>query len=153
MYYIIYECPIGSLTLGEKNGKLTYLLFGERKPEGYEEKPTPFLIDVSRQLTEYFAGQRKGFSVPVCPEGTAYRKSVWNLLADIPYGETVTYGELARRSGNPKASRAVGGANHHNPISIIIPCHRVVGANGKLVGYGGGLDIKSFLLRLEQDYK
>jgi len=152
MYFTYYESPIGVLTLGEENSALTYLLFGEQSPAGYTQSPTPFLIGVSGQLTQYFAGRRKSFDIPLNPSSTAYRKSVWKLLLDIPYGETITYGELARRTGNPKASRAVGGANHHNPISIIIPCHRVIGAGGKLTGYGGGLEAKAFLLQLEQDY-
>ena len=101
------------------------------------------------ELTEYFAGQRKSFDLPLEPKGTAFQQSVWRALCEIPYGETVSYGQIAERIGNKKACRAVGMANNRNPIAIIIPCHRVIGAGGKLTGYAGGLDKKEFLLELE----
>ena len=107
------------------------------------------LLEAKRQLEEYFAGIRAGFSLPLAPEGTAFQKAVWEQLEAIPYGETRTYGQIAAAVGNPNASRAVGGANHNNPIAIVIPCHRVIGANGKLTGYAGGIDLKEALLRIE----
>lgn len=103
-----------------------------------------------RQLKAYFAGELEEFDLPLAPEGTAFQLKVWENLCDIPFGETISYGELARRIGNPNASRAVGLANGSNPIPIIIPCHRVIGSNGKLTGYGGGLPIKEKLLALER---
>ena len=103
-----------------------------------------------RQLRAYFAGELENFDLPLAPQGTPFQLSVWNRLCEIPYGETISYGELARRLGNPNASRAVGLANGSNPIPIVIPCHRVIGSNGKLTGYGGGLPIKEKLLALER---
>ena len=117
---------------------------------------TPFLTtgQVSRgvegQLREYFGGHRAQFDLPLAPEGTAFQRTVWRHLQDIPYGETISYGELAKRVGNPKASRAVGAANGQNPIPIVIPCHRVIGSNGKLTGFGGGLPTKEALLAIEK---
>ena len=112
-------------------------------------RDTPLLLEARRQLEEYFAGLRAAFSLPLAPEGTDFQKAVWRELENIPYGETRTYGQIARALGNPKASRAVGMANHKNPVEIMIPCHRVIGADGSLTGYAGGLDIKETLLRLE----
>ena len=108
------------------------------------------LRETIRQLKAYFAGDLEDFDLPLAPMGTPFQQSVWKRLCDIPYGKTISYGELARRVGNPKASRAVGLANGSNPIPIIIPCHRVIGSNGKLTGYGGGLPIKEKLLSLEK---
>jgi methylated-DNA-[protein]-cysteine S-methyltransferase len=106
--------------------------------------------DVRHQLEEYFAGERTTFDIPMQMDGTAFQRTVWHELTQIPYGETISYGELARRIGRPDRARAVGTANGQNPIAVIVPCHRVIGANGKLVGYGGGLDNKRRLLELEQ---
>ena len=103
-----------------------------------------------RQLRAYFAGELEAFDLPLAPQGTPFQLAVWKRLCEIPYGETISYGELARRIGNPNASRAVGLANGSNPIPIVIPCHRVIGSNGKLTGYGGGLPIKEKLLALER---
>ncbi|HMJ21899.1 MAG TPA: methylated-DNA--[protein]-cysteine S-methyltransferase, partial [Terriglobales bacterium] len=108
------------------------------------------LTETIRQLQAYFAGELENFNLPLAPEGTPFQKEVWQRLCDISYGQTISYGELARRIGNPKASRAVGLANGSNPIPIVIPCHRVIGSNGKLTGYGGGLPIKEKLLALER---
>src|SRR5205807_5632410 len=105
--------------------------------------------DVSRQLAEYFAGDRTAFNVPLAAGGTPFQRAVWEGLQDIPYGETVSYGELARRIGRPSAVRAVGLANGRNPIAVIVPCHRVIGADGTLTGYGGGIERKRLLLELE----
>ena len=118
-------------------------------PAGRRALP-PLLEEAARQLRAYFAGQRQAFSLPLGPRGTAFQLQVWQALQTIPYGEVRTYGEIARAIGKPKACRAVGMANHKNPISIIVPCHRVVGADGSLTGYGGGLAAKEFLLALEQ---
>ena len=108
------------------------------------------MADAVRQLKAYFAGELENFDLSLSPQGTPFQQKVWSELQKIPYGKTISYGELARRIGNPKASRAVGLANGSNPISIVIPCHRVIGANGKLTGYGGGLPIKEKLLALER---
>jgi methylated-DNA-[protein]-cysteine S-methyltransferase len=115
-----------------------------------EENPEhPILLETERQLGQYFDGDRKTFSVPLDFNGTEFQKRVWEALLTIPFGETRSYGDIARQLGNPTASRAVGAANGKNPISIIAPCHRVIGASGKLTGYGGGLDVKEMLLALE----
>jgi len=108
------------------------------------------LKEAERQLAEYFAGERTEFDLPLAAAGTPFQRRVWSALCDIPYGETISYGELARRIGQPTASRAVGLANGRNPISIVVPCHRVIGSSGKLIGYGGGLDRKQKLLELER---
>ena len=127
-----------------KNGKP-----GDPGPDWSKLAQGP-LEEAARQLREYFAGQRTAFELPLAPDGTTFQKRVWRELQEIPYGETISYGELARRAGNAKASRAVGAANGANPIPIVIPCHRVIGANGKLTGFGGGLPIKEALLALER---
>jgi methylated-DNA-[protein]-cysteine S-methyltransferase len=110
----------------------------------------PVLVETERQLREYFAGKRKEFSVGLDMRGTRFQKDVWEALLAIPFGETKSYGELARQLGNPRATRAVGAANGRNPVSIIVPCHRVIGASGKLTGFAGGLETKAKLLRLEE---
>ena len=112
---------------------------------------TPLLQETEEQLNEYFAGARREFDLPLAPKGTAFQKAVWAGMNKIPYGEVRTYGQLAAALGKPKAARAVGGACHCNPIAIIQPCHRVVGANGSLTGYAYGLEVKEYLLELEQD--
>ena len=151
--YTCMESPVGPLLLAASEGGLHHIIFakGKRaKPDpGWFEDAKP-LRETIKQLRAYFAGELEEFDVPLAPEGTAFQRSVWRNLCDISYGETISYGELARRVGNPKASRAVGLANGQNPIPIIIPCHRVIGSDGKLTGYGGGLPIKEKLLALEQ---
>lgn len=146
--FVVVQSPVGDLTLTEENGALTGLYFGRRSLEG-EEGLTALLERASRQLEEYFAGKRKQFDLPLSLRGTEFQRQVWAALRDIPYGETRSYGQIAQAVGRPKAVRAVGMANHRNPISIIVPCHRVVGADGSLTGYGGGLENKKFLLALE----
>lgn len=141
--------PVGTLTLTEEEDALTGLYFGRLSRQG-QEVLSPVLKETARQLSEYFSGKRREFSLPLSPKGTEFQLRVWRALETIPYGETRSYGDMARLIGSPKACRAVGMANHRNPISIIVPCHRVVGANGSLTGYGGGLDAKRFLLDLEQ---
>jgi methylated-DNA-[protein]-cysteine S-methyltransferase len=154
MKYTIVDSPIGRLLLAGDDIALRLLWFVEGRqvaaPESsWTEDAQPFR-EVSAQLSAYFAGRLRDFSVPVAPGGTPFQSRVWRALQDIPYGETESYGALARRLGDPKAVRAVGLANGANPISIIIPCHRVIGASGSLVGYGGGLPTKRALLDLEQ---
>ena len=150
--YAYVESPIGRLLLvASENGNLQEINFpGRRAPQSdWREEATP-LVETIRQLRAYWAGELRDFDLPLAPEGTPFQHLVWDALCKIPYGETISYGQLARRIGNPKASRAVGLANGSNPIPIVIPCHRVIGSNGKLTGYGGGLEIKEKLLALEQ---
>jgi methylated-DNA-[protein]-cysteine S-methyltransferase len=148
------ESPTGKLLLGADDAGLRCLLFADgREPAQpgprWREDVTP-LRETIRQLRAWFAGELREFDLPLNPEGPAFHQRVWRELCNIPYGETISYGELARRIDAPNASRAVGRANGANPISIVIPCHRVIGANGKLTGYGGGLPRKEFLLGLER---
>ena len=147
-----YDTAIGRIGIAENDNSITDLYFDkEIEKENFEVKETPLLKEAGEQLQEYFEGKRKEFNLPLSPTGTEFQQSVWKALQTIPYGETRSYGEIAKIVGNPKASRAVGMANNRNPISIFIPCHRVIGANGKLVGYGGGLNIKEYLLTLEKE--
>jgi len=147
-----YDTELGTIGIAEENDKITHLFFdGEKFPEKeYEKNETPILAEAGRQLMEYLEGNRREFDLPLAPAGTEFMIRVWKALLDIPYGETRSYKEIAAMAGNRKACRAVGMANNRNPISIIIPCHRVIGADGDLVGYGGGLDKKIFLLDLEK---
>jgi methylated-DNA-[protein]-cysteine S-methyltransferase len=147
------DSPIGPIVLVGDDDGLTGLFMADHryKPADHtfgEPDDVPF-TEVAAQLREYFAGTRTGFDVPLAPVGTPFQREVWTLLRQIPYGETTTYGELAAQLGRPNAARAVGMANGRNPISIIVPCHRVVGSTGDLTGYGGGLPRKRFLLDLE----
>ncbi len=148
MHSRTYFSPLGPLTLSEENGALTALHFGA----GTQDDTTALLAETARQLDEYFTGRRQDFNLPLCPKGTAFQQKVWQALQQIPFGKTATYKDIAVRIGNPKACRAVGMANHNNPISIIIPCHRVIGCGGSLTGYAGGLDKKQQLLDLEQKF-
>ncbi|MBB6052605.1 methylated-DNA--[protein]-cysteine S-methyltransferase [Armatimonas rosea] len=146
-------CPLRLTSHGEALTGL-YLLPDHRHaprvtPDWQEAPALPVFQQAAAQLTEYLEGKRTGFTLPLAPAGTAFQRQVWAELEQIPYGQTISYGELARRIGNPSASRAVGLANGKNPLSIIVPCHRVVGATGKLTGYGGGLERKATLLALE----
>ena len=144
-----YDTPVGKICIGEENGAITRVTWS-KIPSDALEGETPLILQCKKQLEEYFAGERKTFDLPLAPKGTAFQQKVWKALTEIPYGETRTYGEIAAAVGNPKGARAVGMANNKNPIGIIIPCHRVVGANGKLVGYAGGMEKKAFLLELER---
>ena len=147
---------IGRLLLAGTADALQYLVFDDGSAtkrhalplHAWHEDDAPF-EDVRRQLQAYFSGSLRQFDVPLAAAGTDFQKRVWKALGDVPYGETVSYGDIARAIGKPTASRAVGMANGRNPISIIVPCHRIIGSNGKLVGYGGGLDRKTRLLQLE----
>lgn len=149
MDLILFDTPYGLMGLSETDGAITALYLPGQGVPAIMTRETPLLAEGKRQLLEYFGGTRREFDLPLNPRGTPFREKVWKALLDIPYGETITYGQLAGRIGNPKAVRAVGQANHFNPISILIPCHRVVGANGALTGYGGGMELKQKLLELE----
>ena len=141
------DSPLGMLTLIEQNGALISLAF---TPGALPLTPeSPLLADAERQLAEYFAGSRKQFSLPLCPFGTSFQQQVWQSLLKIPYGESRSYAQLAKAMGKPNACRAVGGANGKNPLPILIPCHRVIAADGRLGGYSCGLERKIFLLQLE----
>jgi len=144
------DSPVGPLLLTTNGTSLTRLLFDVQPDPTWSTEPSPVLDEAVRQLGEYFAGERTDFDLPLEPAGTPFQLRVWETLRDIPYAETINYGQLANRIGNPNASRAVGLANGRNPISIVVPCHRVIGANGSLTGYGGGLDRKRTLLELER---
>lgn len=147
----VIDSPIGVLELTSDGTALTEILFtnGELEPERRDLDTDPVLQQAVQQLTEYFDGKRTDFDLPLSFAGTSFQKQVWSTLLEIPYAETWSYAELARRIGQPNASRAVGAANGQNPLPVIVPCHRVVGANGSLTGYGGGLDRKRTLLQLE----
>jgi len=156
MYYCYFDTPIGELLLAGEEGALSMIGFPKgsmrREPEPdwiFNEKP---LERARVQLSEYFAGDRQEFDLPLQLHGTEFQVSVLKALQDIPYGETTSYGEIAKRIGRPKAVRAVGAANGRNPIPIVVPCHRVIGSTGDLTGFGGGLDTKEALLRLEAEH-
>lgn len=151
-YYQYLDTPIGQLTLMGTEEGLTEIKFPSSEsfiPADYQKNEQK-LADAAAQLQEYFAGKRKEFTIPLLLAGTDFQKTVWNALRTIPYGQTISYGELAHQINNPKASRAVGAANGCNKIPIIIPCHRVIGANKTLTGFAGGVEIKQFLLNLER---
>lgn len=149
-FRIFRDFPFGRFGVEEKEGAVTHLYLN---PAGAvlpaEERETPLLAEAMRQLAEYFAGERREFELPLAPEGTPFMRRVWAELVKVPYGATATYGEIAERIGNPGGSRAVGLANNRNPIAIIIPCHRIIGSSGKLVGHAGGVELKERLLALE----
>ena len=141
------DSPLGTILLTEENGCLTAVEFVGNEPAYCDD--SPLLRKAMQQLTEYFSGNRREFDLPLAPEGTDFQKRCWAELQKIPYGQAISYGEEARRLGRPTACRAVGGANGRNPIPVIIPCHRVIAADGSLGGFSGGLDIKRKLLALE----
>jgi methylated-DNA-[protein]-cysteine S-methyltransferase len=143
-----FETPFGPAWAAfDSNGAVTVFGFG-RSENGNGSNP-----EVARQIDEFFAGKRQTFNFPLAPKGSEFQKRVWAELVKIPFGETISYGELARRIGNPAASRAVGRANATNPIAVIVPCHRVIGANGTLTGYAGGIELKDKLLAWERVVK
>lgn len=156
-YQYTIDSPIGPLTLVETDNFISAIYIQNKEkqkkrelnPELCPVKKTPLLCQASQELSEYFQGRRKNFSLPLNPFGTPFQKRCWEALLSIPYGKTCTYKDIAIAIGNEKACRAVGMANHRNPISIVIPCHRVIGSDGSLTGYGGGLPIKEYLLKLE----
>ncbi|OBF31045.1 cysteine methyltransferase [Mycolicibacterium peregrinum] len=153
LQYRTMDSPVGLLTLAGRDGRLRHLRMVDQtyepSREGWERDDAAF-PDAVDQLTAYFAGERTEFELELDMVGTQFQRRVWEALQTIPYGETCSYGEIARQIGSPSGSRAVGLANGHNPIGIIVPCHRVIGANGSLTGYGGGLDRKRALLELEK---
>jgi len=149
-----YENEIGVIRIADNGTAITELYFDDNtKPTNIGLKETELIKEALRQLSEYFAGHRKSFSLPAEPIGTPFQMKVWSALQQIPYGETRSYKEIAQAIGQEKACRAVGMANNKNPIAIIIPCHRVIGSNGKLIGYAGGLNIKERLLDIESKNK
>ena len=154
-FYKMMKSPVGELTLIASDEGLAAVLWENDRPgrvrvkPGHENSKHPILLEAEKQLAEYFAGKRKNFHLPLDMIGTEFQKKVWRALQKIPFGETQSYGELARKIGNQNASRAVGAANGRNPISIVVPCHRVIGASGKLTGFAGGLEAKAFLIELE----
>lgn len=144
--FCVIDSPVGHLRLEEENGFIT----GVNRTDAPQCSVTvPVLYECTRQLHAYFSHQLTVFDVPISLHGTPFQQRVWTELQRIPYGQVISYGELARRIDRPSAARAVGGANHCNPICILVPCHRVIGADGSLTGYGGGLDMKIQLLTLE----
>jgi len=150
-YVCFMASPIGQIGIAQEGEWITNLFFGGTvQPEAFEIKETPLLIHAIAQLKEYFSGIRTSFSLPLQPRGSEFELAVWQELQKIPYGETRSYKEIAVQLGKPSSSRAVGRANSKNPISIIIPCHRVIGTNGKLTGYAGGLSAKEYLLGFEK---
>ena len=154
MKYKKMNSPVGPLSIAGNDTSLCFILFGSgkraAKPDpDWQESDGSVLRETIRQLQAYFDKKLRNFDLPLNPAGTPFQLSVWRELQQIPYGEVISYGELAGRIGKPQASRAVGAANGSNPIPIVVPCHRVIGSNGKLTGYGGGLPIKEALLELE----
>lgn len=144
-----FESPLGPLTLTEVDGVLRRLDFASAP----SDTTTPLLREAERQLRAYFAGELRQFDLPLDPQGTPFQQQVWAALREIPYGEVRSYGQIAAAIGNPKACRAVGMANHRNPLPILIPCHRVCGSDGSLTGYGGGIERKRWLLELELEVR
>jgi methylated-DNA-[protein]-cysteine S-methyltransferase len=144
------DTPIGTLRLVCENGHLSRIEFEHQHgDDGHTEASHPVLADCAAQLTEYFRGRRRQFSLPLAPRGTAFQRTVWHALEQIPYGALRSYRDIATAIGNPAAVRAVGAANGRNPLPIVVPCHRVIGSDGGLTGFAGGLHAKSFLLELE----
>ncbi len=151
MVHAVLDSPVGPLTVVGEGGALTGLYMADQRyaPPSFGRRDDGAFPEAAAQLAEYFAGTRTEFDLELAPRGTPFQRRVWSALREVPYGETTTYGELAATIGRPTAFRAVGHANGHNPISIVIPCHRVIGTSGSLTGYGGGLPRKRFLLALE----
>lgn len=147
-----YHIDSQHICIAEEAGQITDIGFSVKHTafDGTLVEETELTRKAAGQLREYFAGKREKFDLPLAPVGTPFQQRVWNALMEIPYGQTRSYGEIARTVGNPKASRAVGMANNRNPVAIVIPCHRVIGSNGKLTGYAGGLELKDALLHLER---
>lgn len=149
-YEKLIESPIGPLTAVSSGEALNELRFGDCREGG---DSCAVLEQTAVELGEYFSGVRREFSVPFLGVGTPFQRAVWQVLCSIPYGETASYADIAAKIGKKNACRAVGGANNRNPLPIIVPCHRVIGKNGALTGYAGGLEIKEFLLKLEQEHR
>jgi methylated-DNA-[protein]-cysteine S-methyltransferase len=151
------ESPVGKLKLVASEKGLVAILWENDDPRRVvlgdlrNDDRQPILVETERQLKEYFEGKRQGFSIPLDMRGTPFQKSVWEALLAIPFGETRSYSQLAKRVGRPNAMRAVGGASGRNPLSIVVPCHRVIGSSGKLTGFAGGLEAKEQLLKIESE--
>lgn len=141
-----FDSPVGTICIEDDGEAVTALYLGG---DGLKDCDSGLLDRTEQEIREYFDGKRKVFDIPLHLKGTEFQKKVWAALQEIPYGETRSYSELAAMAGNPAACRAVGGANHHNPVMILVPCHRVIGKNGDLTGFGGGLEVKKYLLDLE----
>lgn len=152
MHYAVMDSPMGPLTVASTERGIASIHFGGSLPDGAVSDPAANHETVE-QLTQYFQGRRTRFELPLDVEGTPFQKAVWNELLRIPYGETRSYGEIAKAVGRPGAARAVGMANHDNPIAVVIPCHRVVGRDGSLTGYAGGLHLKAQLLSIESQHR
>ncbi len=150
MNYKIYETIIGKILIEEEEDKISRIEIVKKEYDKKQQKETEIIKKTHEELEEYFKGNRKVFDIPLKIEGTEFQRKVWNALLEIPYGETRTYLDIAKQIGNSKACRAVGMANHNNKIMILIPCHRVIGSNKKLVGYAGGIDVKEKLLEIEK---
>ena len=152
MYICFYNTVIGKIGIAETGGSIINVYFEKDiLPQNVTEGETPLLFEAAQQLDRYLRGQLKQFTLPFSPVGTPFMKQVWAQLCDIPYGQTATYKEIAVKTGNGKASRAIGLANNRNPIPVFIPCHRVIGSNGTLTGYRGGLEVKKILLDIERE--
>lgn len=149
--YFTYDTELGKITVICSPEAVVGICFGDGRPQYGIHMSTALIDETAAQLDEYFRGERKEFNLPLSPEGTEFQKKVWDALTMIPYGETRCYQDVAIMTGNPKATRAVGMANNKNPIPVIIPCHRVIGKDGSMTGYGGGLEIKKKLLLLEKN--
>lgn len=149
MNYFVYGMPLGRLTIVADEGGLTRILFGAQSVEGALRRPSALTNTAATQLQEYFAGKRRSFDVPLNPQGSEFQRAVWKELERIPYGQTETYAHIAQAVGSPRGFRAVGLANNKNPLPIIVPCHRAVGSDGRLVGYAAGIKVKRYLLELE----
>ena len=149
MSVVYRKTAFGVIGVEEAGGAVTQVTFGDGAEVSVAGGATPLIREAFRQLEAYFRGDLKVFSLPLAPAGTPFQRRVWEVLLTIPYGETASYGDVAAAAGNVKAARAVGMANNRNPVAIVIPCHRVIGADGRLVGSGGGLELKRRLLELE----
>lgn len=154
VHWMHFDSPVGRLLVAAGDDGLRAIEFPRnrhpvKRDDGWTEAAHPLIDETQRQLDDYFSGKREAFDLPLAPRGTPFQLAVWNALLRIPFGDTWTYGDLARHIDQPSAVRAVGAANGRNPIPIIIPCHRVIGSDGALTGFGGGLPTKEFLLRLE----
>jgi methylated-DNA-[protein]-cysteine S-methyltransferase len=149
--HLLLDSPVGTLRLWSNGRQLVRIEFNasEAGPADTQRQDDPVLQRGGEQLEEYFAGKRRTFDLPLAPQGTAFQHSVWRALAEIPWGQWRSYGDIARAIGRPRAVRAVGAANGRNPLPIVVPCHRVVGSDGSLTGFAGGLETKRYLLELE----
>ncbi|MBE5992104.1 MAG: methylated-DNA--[protein]-cysteine S-methyltransferase [Paenibacillaceae bacterium] len=149
---VVFQTILGPVVISEQDEAITELFFAKDSPDGGNNQITPLLKEAEKQLLEYLSGDRTKFNLKLAGQGTEFQKTVWNALQEIPYGETRSYKQVAEMIGRPEASRAVGMANSKNPILVLTPCHRIVGSDGKLTGYAGGLEIKKTLLELEKNH-